>query len=444
MKTRAVKQYLILLITCIILLQNIATGQVWTTSAEVTETGCRAEWDRPTHALLHTPGDELFLGVIHPDAALFERPFDIETGTAEHRAYIKLLRENGVHVNTIVETLLRDTIDANGHPIRNSELDALRSFASQFIKIDTSALTISEQYKQEEYLRITIAALHPRELVKIILYQPTVHLRHNLLTNSLYIATYEMSPVMNLYFLRDQMITTARGVVLGYMNSEQRAVETKIISFVLGKLGIVPIYKVVGKGRLEGGDFIPAGDTAFIGQGLRTNSDAIRQLLENKVFGSQYVVVVKDPWKNQAQMHLDTYFNVISPSLAVLVEDRMDIRDDSGKLVKKAVNKYRCKVDVYELGDTGYHQKITDGDFQEFLEKNMGFKLITVPNKDQLKYGTNFLTIAPNRILAVSGVSEEYKQRLSNVEVTWMDFSNLTGGYGAAHCTVQILHREPY
>ena len=45
---------------------------------------------------------------------------------------------------------------------------------------------------------------------------------------------------------------------------------------------------------LEGGDFITTGDVDFIGQGLRTNAEAITQLLENKVLCGKKLVVVKE------------------------------------------------------------------------------------------------------------------------------------------------------
>jgi arginine deiminase len=250
--------------------------------------------------------------------------------------------------------------------------------------------------------------------------------------------------VMNLYFCRDQQITTARGVVMGRMNSEQRRVETTIMEFVLRKLGVRPIYRVRGEGRLEGGDFIPAGETAFIGQGLRTNAEGVRQLLEAKVFGVKRVVVVKEPWHNQDQMHLDTYFNLISPKLAVLVAERMDVRDAAGNLTQPARPDRRCKVDVYELTDGEYQRTVSDGDFQEFLEKSMGLRLLPVSSDDQLKYGINFLCLGPNRLLGIDGVSAQYKRALldAGAKVTWMDFSNLTGGYGAAHCSTQVLCRR--
>ena len=133
-------------------------------------------------------------------------------------------------------------------------------------------------------------------------------------------ASYGADPLMNLYFMRDQVITTARGVVVGHFNAAQREPENRLVRYAYEKLGVKPVYQVTGSARLEGGDFIPAGDTALIGQGLRTNAEAI---------------------------------------------------------------------------------------------------------------------------LAIDGVSDGYKKRLADagVDAVWMDFSNLTGGYGAAHCTTQVIQR---
>lgn len=412
------------------------------TVARVARVGCYAEWDRPTDVLVHTPGSELFAGVIHPEAALFERAFSIDGAAAEHRAYIALLRRQGARVHTVVDTLLAGTMDGAGRARPGRELDALREFARGFITVDATALPVADRGEQRAYLDETLAALHPRELVRIILDCPTVRLGPSLVPNTRYAASYEFAPVMNLYLARDQQITTARGVVIGRMNSEQRRVETQIMGFVLRKLGVRPIGEVTGEGRLEGGDFLPAGDTCFLGQGLRTNAEGVRQLLEAKVFGVPRVVIVKDPWQNQDQMHLDTYFNILSPTRAVLVEERMDVRDRAGQIVRPARPDRRCTIDVYELQGGAYVRTVSDGDFQAFLEDEMGFTLIPVSNDDQLNYAINFLCVGPNRILAVAGASKAYQRSLTGVRATWMDFSNLTGGYGAAHCTTQVLHRE--
>jgi arginine deiminase len=154
--------------------------------------------------------------------------------------------------------------------------------------------------------------------------------------------------------------------------------------------------------------------------------------------------VVKDSWKNQDQMHLDTYFNIIDEKLAVIVEDRIDRRDASGKVMHRADPAKQSLVDIYDLTDHGYRKTGSDIPFQTFLERDMGIKLIPVTNADQLKYGINFLALGKKKILAIDGVSSDYKQRLAaeGVNAVWMDFSNLTGGYGAAHCTTQVLRRD--
>jgi arginine deiminase len=426
----------ILLVVTILLLSAVLSGcgsSARELSADtIAQVGTQEEWDNAKEVLVHTPSQELFLGVVHPDAALFERAFSIDGATAEHRNYIRLLESEGVRVHTVVDTLLHGTLDANGQPVEGPDLDALRAFAALYLTYDTSKLTAQQQHDQDSYKENVIKALNPRELVSIILQQPTIHL-YNTGINTGLAATYETAPVMNLYFLRDQMITTAKGVVIGKMNSVQRATETEIIRFVLAKLGVTPIYEVTGTGRLEGGDFIPAGDTAFIGQGLRTNPDALKQLLDYKVFGANRVVAVIEPLHDQSQMHLDTYFNIISPNLAVLRDKRLD--GTEGKL----------SVDVYEMQTNGEYAKvISGGDFVTYVSDTLGFQLLPVSGDDQAKYGINFLTVKTKRILGIDGVSQSYKDLLASkgVNATWMDFSNLTGGYGAAHCTVQVLHRS--
>jgi arginine deiminase len=71
-------------------------------------------------------------------------------------------------------------------------------------------------------------------------------------------------------------------------------------------------------------------------------------------------------------------------------------------------------------------------------------KIIPASIDDQLKYGLNFLTVKSGEILAIDGVSQAYKDRIkaAGVNATWMPFGNLTSGYGAAHCTTQVIHRE--
>jgi arginine deiminase len=44
----------------------------------------QAEWSKVGDILMHTPGQELFNGVIHPSAGLFEDYFDVEKAADVH------------------------------------------------------------------------------------------------------------------------------------------------------------------------------------------------------------------------------------------------------------------------------------------------------------------------------------------------------------------------
>jgi arginine deiminase len=100
--------------------------------------------------------------------------------------------------------------------------------------------------------------------------------------------------------------------------------ETNIAELVFEALDIKPVYRIAAPGTLEGGDYVPFTDShAFIGQGLRTNAEGVRQLLNPRVLGPavKLVSVVKDATDcSQDRMHLDTYFNVLNDKAVVLLE----------------------------------------------------------------------------------------------------------------------------
>ena len=390
--------------------------------AAAQDIGSAAEWHQVRRVLVHTPGEELFLGLVLPEASLFKKTFSLDQAIKEHKDYIQELYNQGaVEVTTVVEALLKDTEDPQSESRRE-----LIELAKRMTKFDLSKLTEEEREKQKANIERTLREMEPSVLVNMILQQPTIILdkeREDL------VADYELEPLMNMYFMRDSMITTAKGIVLGRMAKPQREKEREIIKVVLKKMGITPIYEISKDGRLEGGDYIPAGNLVFIGQGIRTNATAIKEMLKNDVFGATNVVVVKDSWQRQQEMHLDTFFNIIDSNLAVLVEDR-NIPDCYGS--------EKClKADVWKKQENGeYKLRSKDIDFVKLMEK-LKFRIIPVSVSDQEAYGINFLTVSSKKIIGVDGVSDEYKRNLkqAGVEVTWIDFDNMKLGYGAAHCT---------
>ena len=380
----------------------------------------RSEWDYARSILMHTPGEELFDGVIHPYAGLFEYYFDVDAAAQEHKGYIEALKKNDIKVYTVRELL-------NLVPI-----EKLRVCAAKVLTYDTTNMPTMSQEKTAEYHQYVIGEMSRADLIRCILFRPKVTLYESD-TNTGFMAVYSHSPLMNLYFTRDQSITTPRGHIISQMNSIQRANETEIISLCYEQLGVAPILTITGDGRLEGGDYLRGGNVSYIGCGMRTNLEAIKQIMEADAFGHDTIAVVNDHKWWQMQMHLDTYFNIIDKDLCTLVESRYNAKEGDPEWVT---------VDLYtrKKGEKEYVLTQKNLSFVDFL-KERGFTIIPIKQEDELHYANNFLTIAPRHIMAVGNQSEELQKSLAEhgVKVEWIPLENLIKGYGAAHCMTQVM-----
>lgn len=426
-----------------------------------------AEWHTPSLILVHTPnsGGELTIPGLHPDSALFENPFDPDLVHREHDEFVRRLRMSA-HVITVKEALLAGTEDPNG-----AATCRLRQLAHKCIDL-RGPPERSEIDKKR--LAEAINSYSPNQLFRVAMAHPVLTLSPTP-GNTLVSAHYSVKPLMNLLYMRDQSITTNAGRVLARLASEQRELETIIVEAVLDAIGQPPIYAIKAPGTLEGGDFIPAGEYCFIGVGLRTNMDAIQQLLDNDCFGCRYVVVVKDNHRDQEEMHLDTYFNLINQSLCVMLERRIfaastsphytacDVyernkdfqQSDSGSPHKDSPttthvdDKHRTSSFVGRPCSPTQYKKVTaDVPFSTFLRETLRMNIIPVLKEDQLIYGCNFLTLSPNEILLVKrgdGVSSSYREALTahGVRFTECNMTSITKLYGAAHCMTQVSRLPP-
>lgn len=385
----------------------------------------QAEWSKAGDILMYTPGQELFNGVIHPSAGLFEDYFDVDKAAEEHRGYIRMLEANGIHVHMIYDIL------------EEVGIDSLRALAGKVLVYDISSIPDEDAEKTEAYRQEVLQKMSRNDLIRCILLRPTVKLSKTD-NNTGYEAQYIQNPLMNLYFTRDQSITTPRGHIICNMNSSQRAPETDIIEACYKYLGLEPILRIGGEGRLEGGDYIPAGTISFIGCGMRTNDEGIRQLLEYDAFGHDTVVVVRDHKRWQMQMHLDTHFNIIDKDLCTMVSSRLNAKPGDPEYDT-------CDIWTREPGTKAYSLWKKDQPFVEFI-RNRGFDIIPIDVDDEMHYANNFLTIAPRHIMAVGGQSAALQQRFidAGVTVEWVPLESLIDGFGAAHCMTQVLQREKF
>ena len=384
----------------------------------------RSEWDYAKAILMHTPGEELFDGVIHPYAGLFEYYFDVDKAADEHKGYIEALEKNGIKVYTVKELL------------EQAPIEKLRACAMSALAYDTSNMTGITESESEEYRIGVINEMSRADLIRCLLLRPTVNM-YSTGNNTGFEAVYTHSPLMNLYFTRDQSITTPRGHVISQMNSTQRAAETQIVSLCYEQLGVKPILTITGEGRLEGGDYLRGGTISYIGCGMRTNMEAIAQMMRADAFGHDTVAVVNDRKWWQMQMHLDTYFNIIDKDLCTLVESRYYAKEGDQEWVT---------VDIYtrKNGEKEYALTQKDVPFVGFL-RDRGFTIIPIKLEDELHYANNFLTIAPRHIMAVGNQSKELQKAFAEhgVKVEWIPLETLIKGYGAAHCMTQVIKAEP-
>lgn len=385
----------------------------------------QAEWSRAGLILMHTPGQELFNGVIHPSAGLFENYFDVDKSAEEHRGYIRMLEKNGIRVYTVMGIL------------NEVGIDSLRTLAADVLTYDISHIPGEDAAETEAYRQEVLSQMSRNDLIRCILLQPSVVLSRTD-NNTGYEAQYIQNPLMNLYFTRDQSITTPRGQVICHMNSRQRSPETSIITLCYEHLGLKPILRIEGDGRLEGGDYIPAGNVSFIGCGMRTNDEGIRQLMEADAFGHDTIVVVRDHKLWQMQMHLDTHFNIIDSNLCTMVRSRYEARPGDPEY-------NTCDIWARRPGDKAYTLWRQDLPFVDYM-RGRGFEIIPIDYDDEMHYANNFLTIAPRHIMAVGGQSEQLQQRFHDAHVTveWIPLESLIKGFGAAHCMTQVLLREAW
>ncbi|HHY94143.1 MAG TPA: hypothetical protein GX513_03905 [Firmicutes bacterium] len=395
------------------------------------------EWGRARVVLLCQPDIETLFGILETNSANFLNPFDLAKARIEHARFRKALERAGATVIDLREALTFGCVGENGQVVEGENLARLRERAYGSLLYDyDAAITPAERADLEKNKRLTIETLHPTVLADLVLLRPTIHIRPNpgaLDATSRYLSSYHVDPANNQYFMRDPLITTRLGVVIGRFSLDVRKVENDNVEFALAQLGIKPLYRVQAPGRLEGGDFMPAGDFVFQGQGLLSDEDGVNQLLEHRVYGYVEVAVVKDPRSEMDEMHLDTYFSLLSPNLAVLCEDRIGGEQEP-------------VVDVYRPEGTARNFRYRLAGRQSFTTYlgEKGIAVVPFSKQEQEDYAPNFLLIDSAKLIGVSRAGRSFAQRVRarGVDARFLDFDALTGGYGGPHCMSQVIVRQ--
>ena len=394
---------------------------------DMLKVGVNAEWDNLKDVLVSTPGTEIFPGTLDYLTNDYQAPFSVSQAAKEHDNFKKIMSEEfGIRVHDVKNILLNDS--------ENLRKLAEDSLTYKIIGNNHEVLEPTFEQKHElSYLKNqTLHSMSNEDLLKIVFEQPTIYISNsgNRLSNN-----YMVKPITNHFFQRDPQIVTDKGIVIGKMKNGVRQNEVLLSKIVFESMGIKPIHQINGSATLEGGDFVAAKDYALIGLGLRTNANAIDQLINSNAMGYGEIGVVVDSFRQQDEMHLDTYFNFVAHNKALLLEDRMNNNPQKS-----------TSVIIYKRNSVGdYVQQNSVGEisFQNYL-KSKDVHIIPISKEMQMNYGINILTINENNILAVKGIGEAYYSLLKKegINVHQLELTNLTKGYGGPHCMTQVLSRK--
>lgn len=407
-------------------------------------TGQSHEDDPARVIVVCTPGLSKTMGALHPVGALWEGPVNLLRTRAQHADFVGRLEAAGATVHDVRAVLERGARESVTARLALEDLAArclsyeLHPDAERIATEAGSGPAASRghlYHVSEEYKVLVLAKMDAAQLVEIVLTRPTVTVVPSLRDTGL-TASYAFNPLANIIFCRDQQVTTRKGVVMARLRSTQRQHEVDVLEFCLRKLSLRVIGRIPAPDAfLEGGDFYPAGpDLCFIGVGPRTNMAAVTYMLESDLFGTRRVAVVRDDFeRRQERMHLDTVFNLLSSSCALMLRELMG--DDSP--TRRLVDEW-----VRDGDDAPYVKGRTDVEFSLYVRQN-GYNIIPIDGEDQLAYGCNALNLGGGRVLSVHEKSarEIARSPFFQGDVQYMPFDAVTAMYGAVHCCSQVVQR---
>ncbi len=411
----------------------------------------KSEWGRLKRVIMHRPGTEITYAMLAPKPFLFERPFNYSIADWEHKNLQAVLEENGVHVD-ILEDLIVNTADKNSS-FRKKLEDKILSLVNFYGTSESMENARRDLEKNIEYI-------DSLSLFQALIMEPSIDLKEYV-TGIQYPRVYSNLPLANLYFMRDQQAVSS-GVLIGNMKMQQRRRETDITSFVFKEI-LGAKLKRIENGFFEGGDFIPAGNFCLIGTGNRTNESGAIEAMNSGIFDFDRIVIISNPLYGfmdghdlMVNMHLDTYFNI--PAAGTVIT--------SVELAKSA------QATVYVKNTDGKYSGDSRTTLYEFM-KGEGYNFIDLGISEQLSYSSNFLTVSDGKIIAIDSarviekllaenvfddITREHivtDMRLrkgkmfpdrkevynSGIDVIKIDLSEITGGYGGAHCMTSAVDR---
>lgn len=227
------------------------------------------------------------------------------------------------------------------------------------------------------------------------------------------VTTHQVNPPdtapPNQMFCADLFAMTPQGAILARPASTVRAGEEINVARRLADLGIPVIRTLLGGATFEGADLIWVNRyQALLGKGLRTNSEAVMQLSQLLSSIGVELITIDMPY---GTMHLMGMLRIVDENLAIAWPRRTP---------------YRAVTALQEAGyDVQFLPEASDS--ADELNQNRAF---------------NFVTLAPRKILMVSGnpKTKAFYESL-HIECIETPATELAKAAGAVGCLTGVLKR---
>ena len=227
-----------------------------------------------------------------------------------------------------------------------------------------------------------------------------------------------MSYLPNLAYLNDSSVITARGAVLSAMCPGGRQYEEIVVMEALKALGIPILHTCEPGDRFEG--FITLSpDTLFLALTERHSRESVEGFFSFALQYFQDMVYAEIP-QSRRFMHPDMIFNRISDQLGVFFPPAF----------------LKC----WYIRKSG-RQEI---DFAAWM-KQRKIELIPISDEEQQKWGTSFVTLAPNHVINYDiSLKPATLNVLESMGVRFTQFhpDALLAGGGSLRCLTLRLLRE--
>lgn len=409
------------------------------------------------------------MGSLHPAGALYEKPVNIRRARDAHATFVSMMRQKGAQVRDVrdvltervdwsvgdriaLENLAFTCLTYAFHNPEESDNETCTCFPSArdpafpSVRDPTKTTNAAEEYYvSDKYKRQVIEEMGQQQLVDIIFTNPTVTVTPSPRDTG-FTASYQFHPLSNIVFVRDQQITTRKGIVMARLSSKQRQMEVDIMEFCFKKLGLNVIGRIPFPGHMEGGDFFPAGEKlSLIGIGPRSDWDAVQYLLKEDLIGTEAVAVVKDQFeRKQERMHLDTVFNILSSDCCLMLEEMMSENSPTKRVVDEYVYKTSQQAESAPSASTvgSYVLNRKGVEFSQYM-RDQGYNIIAVSGEEQLNYGCNVLNLGDGNIISIEKMTARRIASSPHFKgtVEFLDFSAVTSMYGGVHCASQVVAR---